>query len=322
MATERHKHRHRRVEKRRRRPVVGNEDGSRQSQNSLATKGSTLAPLGDARKERLPSRTMRLLLVHGASEDMTTGWLALTGDHTRTAVPTQASRSLLHDCAGWNLEAMRSIAAECEGVSYSFLRYDRGHRDSDPNRRLDLGTLKRNVDEELRRRFSDAWTVIRPTLIERKVGLSAFSIGIVRAPNVSALKRRRRASPSEMQPAIELTAIDSEDQLRQIVDDIWSPRIIDHIAPLRPGRLRYNDAVAEFQCEVARLMVRIDRSMFGHGHGRRLTSLIARLVRLRGEMLDIADTAALQPDGIASFLSGLPADKMRATVTLPTISQL
>lgn len=183
---------------------------------------------------------------------------------------------------------------------------------------LDFIELKRKAGAEMRQDFDDAFCMMRPTIIDGHLVTSAFIIGIRKSPG--GLTRRRRNAPIiSAAPIIDIPitpgTAEGTKGLRNTIARMWSWSDL----ATSTTDTEANDAVLVFRGEAARLLTPLDRTMFGQNRGKRLTSALKRLLRLKAELLDVAQTCQLRPEAVPSFLAGLPVNDEGDRIQLPVI---
>lgn len=268
--------------------------------------------------------SVRLLRKCGATESQIVLWNAAIERKSRIAAPSQASRICLKSCAQWCFEGANAMRDADPGTRLTFQRFDFGHDEDGERPQLDIRGAKARLLPQLKREFASSWAVIRPTVLGTRVGLSAFVLGLAANPESAVHRLRKVRSLSQQPPTSAVTIeIGNDEQLREIIARIWSPLALHQLLPGdEKPKVQREHAVAEFRCEIARLLLPIDRSMFGHGIGKKLATGMARTVKARAALIDIAGTAPLQPEGVASFLASLPADRTGKPAPLPVIRHL
>lgn len=248
------------------------------------------------------------------SEPLLTGAVLLNFE---VAAATHGSRPCLRLGRQLTLDAMEALSAAepYRGLSFQTIHSQCDEADNVP---LDFKELKRKASIEMRLQFDDAFCMMRPTVMESRLAISAFIIGIRKRPN--GLTRRQRNVPIvPASPIFDLPVIldvgEAAKPVRQAVARMWSWSDI----AASTMRTEMDNAFLSLRVEAARLLTPLDRTMFGTGRGKRLASTLKRLLRLKAELLDIAQTCEIRPEAVPSRLASLPANDAGDRIQLPVI---
>jgi hypothetical protein len=270
----------------------------------------------------------RLLRLHGASDEQIAGFEALTGDGRAPDHSTMSS-PILRGLAGQLLEeGLEQIAHATGDTMFIVRRYQLPGKGSAADA-VNFRTFRSEMRREMNAEFEHAFCLIAPYRENGSVTYAATIVG-TRASLANGLlsagpARARRRSRTIVPPSEELVLPISEESRRVIAAALFGSieYSMDPPGPVRFKKdARYRRVCAAFNCHIARALLPIDRSIYGIGLGKKLAQGIARTIKARASLLDIAGRSLVRPEGVASFLASLPADKKGNRVVLPVIRTL
>lgn len=303
-----------RTNKKRRKALLS---GTKIKRNKDVAKSNTYPPVPERPKGAALSA--RALVRNGASPAQLTAWLEIVGQHTKVGLASHASCTALYECLRHSEAGLLQMLATRPDSSLNVQRFDFGHDSEVLPVRLDLKAAKRGLVSQLRIDYDDVWFVASPTLKGQRVGTSVFVFGL--PSEVSARIGGRKLKPStRIAPAAQMIGLQTAEDLRHALAVVWSPYAwLQLDADGLEEKPKYPDALAELECQVARVLLPIEKSMFGVGIGKKLAAGIARTIKARASLFDVAGLASLQPEAVPSFLASLPADRKGGQMQLPVV---
>jgi hypothetical protein len=273
---------------------------------------------------------LKYLRKNGATDQQHRGLRSLFGATDPVGAPLACSVVLASYAHDRTTAGLTKLCAANPNVQarYDVFRFD--ERSPECRQGFDFKAMKRVVDSDLKRRV-DHFVAIphivapagEPYAEVRVISWTGPDAAVV-ATGSKVLRRRSRISPATTSSSEQLGT--SEIDIAQAVAALWyqgaQGRWDPLIGLLDPVDIGSEERRRELASAVIRASMPLHRIGFGHNQGKKLMRLVMREIVARAESLDIAGTAPLQPEGVASFLAKLPADRDGSFCTLPTLKLL